>query len=161
MTRRNTPPTVAITLTAAEVQTLTAVADYYARSMGPMRHIVRLTTSREMRRRFGFVAEESMWLSRFAQAVQSDMVSAGADAWQADFTPRTLVAFWGRLLSSLASSRSRRKLSASEIARRETLGATLRTAVLELSKQQPELVRAEVQTRRTVEQEWMREQLQF
>jgi hypothetical protein len=149
-------PTVPVTLSREEVDDLVRLSGYYQRSMGVMRHIVRLTAGGPTRRRFKFVAEESKYLLAFAESVRSEMTAETIDA---QFTPRTLVAFWGRALSSLNSKRSRRRLSAVDIERREILSDKFRRAVERLWLKDPELAEAEIATRRTTESDWMREAL--
>src|SRR5579884_2381311 len=105
--RKKSPRTIAVSMTRDEVEDLASLAHYYERSFGVMRHVVRLTSNREMRQRFRFVAQESRWLADFAAATASDL---SADPASVSFTPRSLIAFWGRALSSLNSKRSRRKL---------------------------------------------------
>jgi hypothetical protein len=148
--------TVSVTLTREQVDDLVRLASYYQRSMGVMRHVVRLTSPGPIRRRFRFVAEESRYLQAFAEAVRAEMTN---DSDPTELTPRSLVAFWGRALSSLNSKRSRRRMSAEEIGRREALADTLRRSTERLWLNEPALVESEIATRRAPEAAWMREQL--
>lgn len=148
--------TVLVTLSREQVDDLVRLAGYYQRSMGAMRHVVRLTSPAPIRRRFQFVAEESRYLQAFAESVRDEM---GNDPRPTEFTPRSLVAFWGRALSSLNSKRSRRRMSADEIGRREALAEILRRSVERLWVQEPALIEGEIATRRVPEAAWMRELL--
>jgi hypothetical protein len=152
--------TVRVELAAEDVRTLLELAGYYEKSMGPMRFIVRFTTAPEMRRRFDFLAEESKWLRLFVEDGQEKHFSHGEQRGHLDFTPTALVAFWGRLLASLNSRRSRRRLSDSEARHRETLAATLGEVAQRLAEDDPQTLKAALATRRSVEQEWMRERLE-
>ncbi len=154
-------PPIIVLLSAQEVRTLVRIADYYFRSMGPFRHVVRLTARSELRQRYSFMAEESLWLRRFAEATEREMQSKDAHEWRTPFTLRSLLAFWGRLLASLNSRRSRRKLTEGEIAQREALAAKLRDAAAEVARSRPTLFATELETRRAVESDWMRRQLQL
>lgn len=150
---------VSIDLSVAELDLLIALSDYYQKSMGAMRHVVRLTGSSETRQRFRFLAEESRWLRRCAEAERSLTTGEADEVRRVAFTPRTAVAFWGRLLASLHSPRSRRRLRAEEIERREALAATLRDALRRFARSRPAALAAEIDTRRPVEQDLMREAL--
>jgi hypothetical protein len=158
MTKKHTRSvsTVSVTLTRQQVDDLVRLAGYYQRSMGVMRHVVRLTSPGPIRRRFRYVAEESRYLQAFAESLRAEMTD---DAQSLEFTPRSLVAFWGRALSSLDSRRSRRRMSAEEIERREALTAVMRRAVERLWIKDPALTESEIATRRAPEAAWMREQL--
>lgn len=154
---RRSPSTVSVTLTAEEIEDLAQLAAYYQRSMGFMRHVVRLTSPGPIRQRFDFVAEESRWLGAFVESVRDQ----GADGTrEVAFTPRSLVAFWGRALSSLNSKRSRRRLSAAQLAAREVLAGKLGRATEKLWLRDPGIVAGEIATRRAPEAGWMREQLE-
>lgn len=157
--KRSCPiPTISLTLTREETEDLVRLAGYYQQSMGFMRHVVRLTSRGPIRRRFHFVAEESRYLREFAESVRSEMT---ADSVDVEFTPRSLVAFWGRALSSLNSRRSRRRMSAEVIERREDLSDKCRRAIERLWLKNPTLVENEIATRRAPEAEWMRQSLNF
>lgn len=151
--RKGRDTTISVKLTRDEIDDLVQLARYYERSMGPMRHVVRLTSSGVIRRRFQFVAEESRWLAAFAESVRDE---EAANAGEVTFTPRSLVAFWGRALSSLNSKRSRRRLSPAALERREALAEKLRRAVERLWLQQRNIAENEIATRRASEAEWMR-----
>jgi hypothetical protein len=143
-----------------EVALLVRIADYHLKSMGLMRYLVRLTASGEVRSKYRFVAEESRWLKRFAETVRDDMEAGGQDSAPVEFTPRSLVAFWGRLLASLNSRRSRRRLSAEEIRRREELAARLEEVARLLWLRYPGRLEDELGTRRPAEAGWMRSKLE-
>lgn len=161
MTQRSIPISVhtVIHLTGAEVETLVRLANYYEKSMGPMRHLVRLVAPAEVKTKYRFVAEESKWLRRFAETTREDMQRAGQTSADVTLTPRALVAFWGRVLASLHSRRSRRRLSAEQVQEREELAAKLQNAARTLSKRNAALLEQELQTRRPIEAGWMREQV--
>lgn len=156
MTRRSVS-TVDVSLTNAEIEDLLQLAGYYERSMGVMRHVVRLTSSRPIRQRFDFVAEESRLLRAFAQSLRDNEPDGSHEV---AFTPRSLVAFWGRALSSLNSKRSRRRMSAERLAGRQLLAEKLGRGVEKLWLRDPATVAREMSTRRAPEVAWMREQLE-
>jgi len=89
---------------------------------------------------------------------QAEDGSAGS--LRVTFTLPALTAFWGRLLSSTHSPRSRRRLSEAECTFRGVLAGKLEAALGALREASPSLVDLEVQTRRPAEQEWMRQRLQ-
>jgi hypothetical protein len=153
------PPQALVDLSIGELETLGAVANYYEKSMGPMRYLVRLTASSEVKTKLRFVTEESLWLRRFSEATYQDMQAAGQENAQIALTPRALIAFWGRLLASLNSRRSRRRLSAEQVKEREGLAQKLQDAACLLSERDPDLLEQELRTRRPVEAAWMREKL--
>jgi hypothetical protein len=153
------PIVLAVRLRIDELETLIEVADYYQRSMGFMRHIVRLGSGPEMRRRFRFVAEESQWLGRFAETTRDQMIERGDRERSVSMTVPALVAFWGRLLASLHSSRARRKMSAAQIASREELAKKLGDVAADLWRRQPAAIDTAMETRRSTEREWMRDAL--
>lgn len=155
--QRAVPATVTLSLTVEDVEDLVRVAGYYERSMGFMRHVVRLTSARAIRQRFRFVAEESRWLSAFAEATRADMHGSETDV---EFTPRALIAFWGRALSSLKSKRSRRRMSPAQLAQRQLLAGKLERAAARLLLDKPEVMAEELHTRRASEVTWMRERLE-
>ena len=157
--RDNVEMPAPIELTADEVNLLVRIADFHLKAMGLMRYVVWLTASSEVRSKYRFVAEESRWLKRFAEAVREDMAEEGRDQANVAFTPRSLVAFWGRLLASLNSRRSRRRLSEAEVQRREELATKLETAVRTFGQHHPTLLEEELQTRRPAEGAWMRSRL--
>jgi hypothetical protein len=148
-----------VPLTEDDVQTLIEVADFYHQSMGPMRHVVRMTTLPATRSRFRFVSEESKWLRLFTRATLDQMRATGESEHHVSVTPRSLVALWGRLLASLNSRRSRRRMSDEEALHREALARKFREAAVKLASSDPNLLRAELETRRPVERQWMLEQL--
>jgi hypothetical protein len=148
-------PTVGIRLNDDELADLIDMATYYERSMGIMRHVVRVTSSREMRQRFRFIAEESRWLETFARAAHDERSEDG----EIVFTARALVAFWGRALSSLQSKRSRRRMSPLKLEQRELLAEKLARSAEKLWLRNPELMAQEVAGRREPEAEWMWQRL--
>ena len=150
---------VVVALSPSEVELLVTLAHYYEKRMGPMRFVVAALSGPEMRRRFRFVSEEGKWLERFARATQEAYGESSADAMNVSFTPRSAVAYWGRLLATLNTPRVRRRLSPTEIARREHLEGKLAGAVLRLYGKHREEIEEEVGMRRVPEQTWMRERL--
>lgn len=108
-----------------------------------------------MRAKARFVQEEAYWLRRFAEAQQDRMESQGAAESDVDFTPRTLVAFYGRTLASLNVPRTRRRMSPDKIAVREELAEKLRAALAKLCSTDQTVVEADVRTRRLREREWI------
>lgn len=151
--------TVTVRLARRDLETLLSLAHYYERSLGPMRHLVRLTGSRETRQRFRYVAEEGKWVQRFIESALRDMKPGPEAMAQVHFTLRTLVACWGRILATLNTRRARRKLSAEDVAQREALEERLREALRPRYQRDRTLVEAELATRRPVEVEWMRQLL--
>ena len=159
MSKRTGP--IGIELTRDEVWTLRDLAHFYERSMGPFRLIIRATSRSEIRRRLRFVADESAVLSDFAEATHQEMVDGELDITAVPLTPRALVAFWGRVLASLNSRRSRRRLSESQIEQREILSGKLADGVLLLARRNRRQIENEISTRRPIEGDWMREQLRL
>jgi hypothetical protein len=152
-------PSAALRLSLAEVTDLVEIARYYEKSMGFSRHAVRLVSGSVMRARFRFVSEESRILERFVASVRTEMEAENEPEREIKFTPRSLVAFWGRALSSLDSPRSTRKMSAENIRLREDLACKLQNSVAKLYKRSRKLVEAEIATRRAPEVRWMLERL--
>lgn len=151
---------VAVRLSKEEVRAMVAVSDYYERSMGVMRLVIRVTASGDVRSKYRHVAEESKWLKRFAATTLQDMLATGATQTDVTFTSLALVAFWGRLLSSLSVQRSRRKLKPQEIELREILAEKLQRAVQSLRDRYPQAIERDLQTRRARDLQWMREKLE-
>jgi hypothetical protein len=120
---------------------------------------MRLLAPSHIRVRLRFVSEESKWLKRLVVATRNDMRAAGAVDWDVTFTDRALVAFWGRLLASLNTPRSRRRLSRAEVERRQALAAKFEKAAGTLAGRNRVQLETELQTRRPVEEIWMRDRL--
>src|SRR5947209_20569288 len=93
--------------------------------MGPMRLVVRMTASAEIRQKYRFIAEESLWLEKMARAQREQIAASRCSSATLTLTPRALVAFWGRLLTSTRNRRARKKLKGDELAVRETLSSKL------------------------------------
>jgi hypothetical protein len=148
-----------LSLLRVEVEDLVTLSRYYEKSMGLSRHLVRIASGSVMRARFRFVSDESQILEKFASSVRNDMKEKGEEERPVPFTPRALVAFWGRALSSLDSQRSRRKMSDDQIRIREELTAKLQQAVAALYKKSRGAMEREIETRRATEAVWMRERL--
>lgn len=153
-------PSVVVELSREDVQTLAALAHFYDRSLRPVRLFIRITSGRDMRRRIRFVAEESNWLEQFARAAQDEMAAAGAQSHGVRLTVRSLIAFWGRVLASLNTPRSRRKLSEAQIEERERLALKLEEAAARLAGRDRAALHRELDTRRPVEAGWIRERLE-
>ncbi len=152
-------PTAILQLNPQEAKLLVHVATHYQRAMGPMRFLVRLTAPAEIKAKYRFVSEESRWLKRFAQATYDQMQADRAETADVSFTPSALIAFWGRLLTSLNSRRSRRRMSHDQVRAREGLAAKVQEAALSLWKESPEIVDQVLETRRPTEAEWIRQRL--
>ena len=146
-------------LSLREVQLLVRVATHYQAAMGPMRFLVRLTASSEVKSKYRFVTEESKWLKQFAEATHRQMEADGVSSARVSFTLAALIAFWGRLLTQLNSRRSRRRMSQEQVREREELAAKLQVAAADLCKINPEAVAQVLETRRPTEAEWMRVKL--
>lgn len=157
--RRRPTETIAVRLSLEEVSTLIQLSSYYGRTLGVVRRIIQLVSPGEMRVKARFVQEEAYWLRRFAEAQRDRMESESIVEGEVDFTPRALVAFYGRILASLNVPRTRRRMSAEKIAAREALGEKMRAALKVLCSADPARVQAEVETRRLREREWISEQL--
>jgi hypothetical protein len=153
------PPPIHLTISVDEARSLLNVSDVHQRSMGPMRHVVRFTSSREVRGRFAFLDEESKVLRAFAQSMVTQARERESGSARIRFTPRSLIAFWGRLLSSTQSPRSRRHLSAEELERRQALATKLEEAARALGRRDSSVLEEEIAGRRPAEQAWMRERL--
>jgi hypothetical protein len=152
-------PSCHLEISVEEARSLIGVSDVYQRSMGPMRHVVRLTTSRDVRGRFDFLDEESRILRSFAEAMVKEAGERPSGHARIRFTLKALIAYWGRLLSSTQTPRSRRRLSEEEIERREALAAKLTACALSLQARAAAAVEDEIGTRRPSERAWMRERL--
>lgn len=148
---------VAVSLTPEEIATLVRVADYYNRNWGPFRHVVRALSGREMRARFRLVSEEGHWLQEFLRAETENQDATSHVTLT--FTPLALIAFWGRLLSSLNSPRARRKLTRDERDRRREMTELFEGAARTVGLRDPQLIASQIGTRRVSEQGWMREAL--
>lgn len=158
--RHRSPPTISVELERYEADTLVGLARFYERSMGPARHVVRLTAGPAFRAKYRFMADESRILEEFALSVVTDMEASGEDRETVAMTIPTLVAFWGRVIASLASRRSRRKLSAAEASHREALGAKLAAAASRVANRDRPAVSQAISTRPPAEAEAMRAALQ-
>lgn len=151
---------ITVHLDLEDVQTLRDLAHYYERSMGRFRLIVRATSRAEVRSRFRFVAQESEVLQEYADALLREMTEQQLESMAVELAPRALVAFWGRILASLGSRRSRRRLSSAEIERREALSEKLAEAAARANKRDRAALERELATRRPIEATWIRERLQ-
>jgi hypothetical protein len=152
-------PSEALSLSLAEVNDLVKLARYYEKSMGFSRYLVRIASGSVMRARFRFVSEESRILEQFVASVRTEMEAGNETEREIRFTPRSLIAFWGRALSSLDSQRSRRKISAENLRLREDLTRKLQNAVTRLYERSRKLMESEISTRRAPEVTWMLERL--
>jgi hypothetical protein len=152
--------TIKIHLSGSDLDLLVRLADFHLKSMGSMRHLVRLTGSSEIRTRFRFVQEESKWLRKFSEAEQAKLADSGNSSIDVGFTPRTLIACWGRVLASLNKPRSRRKLSSRDVEVREALAEKLRQGALVLRQRSQKVLNDELDTRKPEEAAWMRASLE-
>lgn len=149
---------VFVFLSIGELRTLARLAHYYQQSMGPMRYIVRLTASAEVRAKYRFIGEESRWLQKFIESVP--MTSANQDGEiGVEFASRTVIAYWGRVLSNLHSKRARRRMKREDVTLRECLAGKLCVAAQQLEARWPGSLESDFATRRPDEASWMREQL--
>lgn len=152
---------VRVPLSGDELATLELVAEYYDRAWGRFRHVVRLLSGRQTRERFRRVSREGGVLLRFVQAERARQRQTPTRGLETvEFTPLALVAFWGRLLSSLASRRSRRKLASEELSRRESLAELFTEAARALRRTDAPTLEAAIASRRLTEQSWMRARLE-
>lgn len=150
---------IVIVLTVNQAGALEQIASQYEKNWGMMRHVVRLSSGREMRRKYGFIAAESAILRRFAEDAARQASTSGQESSGITFTLRAVIALWGRLLAGLHSKRTRRRLSVAHLVLREEIGAKFREAIKEASCQDPALIENELSTRRPSEAEWMRQAL--
>ena len=158
MQRRSTDsnsPDVRIKLDRDELRTLARVARYYERSMGVFRIAVKMTASGQIRAKYRYLREESAWLERFAEAEIRRAETTEESVTEVKITILALVAFWGRLLSSLESPRSRRKLTREEATRRRHMADVFRDKISTLYKHAPSVVEECIGTRREREARWM------
>lgn len=151
---------VTLRLTRDEVDDLVGLAHYYEKTMGLSRFFVRLASGPEMKARFRFVQQESDVLEQFASAIVAAMRASDQAEIDAEITVRALIAFWGRALSSLNSSRSRRRLSSEKVRIRTALEAHLYEKIAGLRRVSPDLLLSEIATRRSSEAQWMHERLE-
>jgi hypothetical protein len=150
---------VPLDLAIDEAELLIRIADYYLQSMGPSRWLVQITAGPETRSRFRFVADESVLLKELGTSVRQELLDSGESHATVSLTARSAVAFWGRILASLRSPRSRRKLSSEEVMAREALSGKLGSALLSLARTRRDLLEEELATRRATEAAWMRSEL--
>jgi hypothetical protein len=105
------------------------------------------------------MVDESRLLEKFAQTTRDELVRRDVEHDTISFTPLALVAFWGRLLASLHSRRSRRKMSEEETRVREEIARKLREAAATLSSAKRRSLDEALATRPMGEVNWMREAL--
>ncbi len=156
----NPQPSPTLDLTAHELALLIKLANYYEKAMGPTRHLVRLTAPKEVKLKYRFLKEESEWLRLFAESARDRLRDSGADEIPVAFTVRAVVAFWGRILSNLNSTRSRRRLARDAVQARERMAVRLQQTVVELSATHPDLIAQEILSRRSREVPWMQQALE-
>src|SRR5436305_14730151 len=94
--REQRPLVVGLDMTLDDVDLLIFLAHFYNRSMRPVRFMVRVVSPGDIRARYDFIAEESMWLRRFAEAARFEMEDSGDESVTVRLTPRSLVARRGR-----------------------------------------------------------------
>ncbi|MGI8824184.1 MAG: hypothetical protein ACR2JC_00795 [Chloroflexota bacterium] len=151
--------TIRFDLTSDEIETLGRVVHYYEKSMGITRFVVRATAPRDIKLKYRFIVDEARALELCVASATADLRQSGDERVSVSLTLRATVAFWGRLLASLKTPRSRRKLRSDEVERREALSRKLGEALTRLSRSHRDLVRQEIATRRTREVAWMQEAL--
>jgi hypothetical protein len=157
--RQGSTETVSLLLTFDEIAALVRLSSYYGRTLGFVRRVIQLVSPGETRAKARFVQEESYWLRRFAEANRDRMATRDDTESPVDFTPRSLVAFYGRTLGTLNLPRSRRRMSAGQIEQREALAEKLRSALVMLYAADRQLVEEELQTRRLRELRWIEDVL--
>lgn len=155
---RKTSPSIALEFSTDELRTLSDLSYFYGKPESALRRFVGLTSGAETRKRFRFVGQESRVLQEMMEAALAEAVEHGAA--RVEMTPMSLVATWGRVLSSLNTPRKRRKLSGEQIRQREGIEAKLAGAARELARRRGANLEQELETRRPVEAEWMREALE-
>lgn len=153
--RRRPPRTVPVLLSLDEVDTLVRLSRYYGRTLGFVRRVIQMISPGEMRAKAKFVHEESYWLRRFVEASRDRMQDRGDTESLVEFTPRSLIAFYGRTLATLNVPRTRRRLSPGQVTQREVLAEKLRSALVTLYAADRHLVEGELQTRRLRERQWI------
>lgn len=149
---------IVVLLSTDELRTLGQLAHYYFRSMGRMRYIIRLTAPAEVRAKYRFISEESRWLQKFIESVPIESADHAGEIG-AEFASRTIIAYWGRVLSSLHSKRARRRMKPEDVTLREGLAEKLCAAAQQLETRCPGSLESDLATRRPDEASWMREQL--
>jgi hypothetical protein len=152
---------VRVDLTRAEIELLGQISHFYERNFGPFRHIVRLTASSDIRKKYRFMADESAWLAECAASLKDSIRESGREPAEIQLTSSAIIAFWGRILASLHSRRARRKLSASAVAAREQLAQKLCLAAKHLLPRSANKLESDLRTRRPIEAAWMRVQLEL
>jgi siroheme synthase (precorrin-2 oxidase/ferrochelatase) len=134
------------------------VADVYM-TVRPLRFVVRLAAPRGIRARIRYVADESKWLKRLAREIRTSMRSTGEEERDVSFTIPALVGYWGRLLVSVNTPRTRRRLSKSELETRQSLIPRFQEAISSLLPRNRREIEEQLQTRRAAEEIWMRDRL--
>lgn len=152
--------TVSMSLSDVEVRVLEQIAHFHEKSLGPTRWFVRLTAPADVKEKYRFIVQEGKWLERFAASTRGKLVDSENDETVAEFTPRALVAFWGRLLASLNSPRARRKLKQHDIAVYERMAQRFEAVVSDERTRRDQVIDDEIGTRRLREQAWMIEALE-
>lgn len=160
MTKGLSAPLVYVPLTDGDVSILLSVAHFYERNMGSMRYFVRFMSSAEIKNKFRFVQQESELLEKFAERIRESLTEDDLKGSKVSMTIPALLAFWGRILASLHSKRSRRKLSSEEIERREALAQKLAAILKPAWQRNRASIEETLRTRRPQESEWIRQALE-
>jgi len=126
--------------------------------MGRIRYLVVWTSGRSVRKKYRFIVQESTRLESVAAGVLDELEGLGGRG-RVSLKVSDSVAFWGRVLSSLRTRRSRRKLSTEEIGRREALSEQFQTVLAPLQRSGNVVLVEALRTRRPKEVEWMTELL--
>jgi hypothetical protein len=151
-------PEAHVQLSRRDLDTLVRVADLYM-TIRPIRFLVRFAAPRSIRSRLRYVSDESKWLKRLAREIRTNMRVGGDPEREVPLTIPVLVGFWGRLLASVNTPRTRRRLSKSELQVRKTLILRFQEALSSLLRRHRRAVEDQLRTRRPAEEIWMRERL--
>ena len=146
---------ISLSLSARDVDAAAGVAHHYEKVMGAARFFVVATSPPRIRRRYRHIVQESDELEQLADTWLSRLRDSGADEIVAELTIQDLIALWGRLLSSLRTKRSRRRLSKEDVASQQSLSDRLAQYIRDADPGLKVAIRAEIDTRRRREHGWM------
>jgi hypothetical protein len=151
-------PSARVRISQRDVDSLVRVADLYM-TLRPLRFLMRLTAPPSIRARIRYVSDESRWLKRLAREIRASMRASGEEDRDEPFTIPALVGYWGRLLASVNTPRTRRRLSRKELEVRQSLIARFQEALSSLLDRNRRQIEDQLQTRRPAEEIWMRDRL--
>ena len=151
------PVVIQLDLDLTELDALQAVAHHYESVMGVARHLVVATAPSGIKRRYRYIVQESLGLEQKVSEWRDALAIGHSDAVEVSIVDA--VAFWGRLLSSLNTKRSRRRLSRPMISTHEALAEKIGTAVTQAHRVESVQTDAAIAGRRRREREWMLERL--